>query len=248
MGPVHLAGINYHHPVLNGKEMTGMRPSVMPVERPAGVLVFAVLNIVFGTLGSCIFYCVGAIMDRYSWLLTSSEWVLPDGSTMRVPRFPSDLMAVSIADLVIRFFLMISLIFAGLGLLGMKAWARRLCIVLSIIGILWGLASPAITSIYLEPKSEKYEKDLLQAIRDHLKNQQLEAPYPKHKSPAMKAFGSLFMPILVATYSILMLGFMLRPQVSAAFTGQGIQQGADGESECLSLGSQEKPADPKSGN
>jgi hypothetical protein len=225
-----------------------MRQSAMPVERPGVVLVFAILNIVLGTLGAVIQYCGGALLERYSGFLTSSEWVLPSGSTMPIPPFPSDALAVSIAELVTRFALFIALIFAGLGLLGMNAWARKLSIALSILGILWALVMPALTSLYLKPKIEKWEKDLLQAVRNQLKDQNLQPPNPRFKSPAMSAIGSLLMPSLVATYSIVMLGFMLRPQVAMAFTGQGSRQGTDWQGESLPLGGEEKAADPKSGN
>ena len=223
-----------------------MRQSVMPAERPSVVLVFAILNIVLGTLGAVIHYCGGAFVERSFGLLTSSEWVLPSGSTMPVPPFPPDALAVSIAELVIRFILFIALIFAGLGLLGMNAWARKLSIALGILGILWALAMPTINSLYLKPKTEKWEKELLQAVRNQLKDQNLQPPNARLKSPAMSAIGSLFMPSLVATYSIILLGFMLRPQVAMAFTGQGIRQGADSEGESLPLGGGEKPADPDS--
>jgi hypothetical protein len=213
-----------------------MRQSARPVERPGVVLVFAILNIVLGALGAIIHYCGGAIVERGFGLLTSSQWVLPSGSTIQVPPFPSDALAVSIADLVIRLALFIALIFAGLGLLGMNAWARKLSIALSILGILWALAIPTINSLYLRPKTEKWEKDLLQAVRNQLKDQNLPPPNSRLKSPAMSAFGSLFMPSLVATYSIVMLGFMLRPQVAMAFTGQGSRQGTDLERKNLPLG------------
>jgi hypothetical protein len=192
----------------------------MEKERPAVVQVFAILNIVFGSLGAVIWYCAGAIIEPHFGLLTSSEWALPDGSTMRVPPFPSDAMAVSIADLVIRFILCIALIFAGLGLVGMNAWARKLSIVLGITGILWALVMPATNTLYLKPKIERWEKDLTQAVRNHLKNQQL--PPRRQLPPALSATASLFMPVLISTYSVVMLGFMLRPQISAAFAGQPI--------------------------
>jgi hypothetical protein len=123
----------------------------------------------------------------------------------------------------------------------MNAWARKLSIALSILGILWALSIPAIMSLYLEPRIEKWEKDFVQAVNKQLKDQNLPPPpNPRPKSPAMSAIGSLFMPSLVAIYSIVMLGFMLRPQVAMAFSGQG-RQGADLEGESLPLGGEEKP-------
>ncbi len=42
-----------------------MRQSAMPGERPVAVLVFAILNIVFGSLGAVVLYCALAIL---TWL------------------------------------------------------------------------------------------------------------------------------------------------------------------------------------
>jgi hypothetical protein len=204
----------------------------MAKERPVSVLVFAILNIVFGSLGAIGLLCSGLALGLVYGIFSSAGSALPGQSKLHFPPFPSDAMTVSIVQIVIQFLLSIALLFAGIGLLGMKGWARKMCIALSMMGILLALVTPPIAIFCVNPKMEHWQEELQQAIRDQQKTGGQQPPmFYQPQSPALNTIGALITPMLVLAYAIVMLVFMFRPQVSAAFAGRPIRRYKDEDQE-----------------
>lgn len=200
----------------------------MPKERPVVVLVFAILNIVFGSLGSLCSGCNGVMVGFAQGMLSAA------GPGMRIPPIPSDVMVISIAEYVIEFCLSVPLIFAGIGLLGMKVWARRLSIALSVCGILLSLVSPAITIGYKNPRMEKWQKELQEQLARGQQGRGMQQPPNFYQPPQMEALqtiGALMVPTLLMAYAIALLVVMFLPQVTAAFAGRPIQRRLDWDRE-----------------
>jgi len=208
---------------------------MMPGERPVTVLVFAILNIVFGILGSLCSVCSGMAAVLGMGLLSAA------GPGLSIPPLPSGVLTVSIVDYSIMLILAVALSFAGIGLLGMKAWARRLCIALSVLGIVFSVASAIITIGYNNPKMEKWQADMekrqAELQEQFTRNQQKRGvPQPQinmqsWRSPSLNAAGALVMPILIIAYAITMLVFMLKRDVAAAFFGRGMRRQVKWEDE-----------------
>jgi len=197
-------------------------------ERPVVVLVFAILNIVFGSLGSLCSICTGIMTFVAQSVMTAA------GPAMPGPPIPSDVIAMSIGQCVIQFFLSVPLIFAGIGLLGMKAWARSLCIVLSILGILYSLLSPAITIGYTQPRMQAWQKDLQEQLTRQQQRQGVQQPpmfFQTPQSRVLNTIGAVVVPTLVLAYAVALLVAMLNRQVSAAFAGRPIRQRVDWDQE-----------------
>jgi hypothetical protein len=202
----------------------------MPRERPVAVLVFAILNIVFGTLSAIGLLCTGLALSLVYGFFGSSDSVLAGQSTLHVPPPPSDAVTAIIVEFGIQFVLSIALVVSGIGLLRMKVWARKLCIVLCTVGILLPLLIAPIRILYVNPRMEKWQEALQQMVHDQQKNapQQPKIFFQQHHpSPALNIVSVLIKPILILTYAIILLIFMLRPQVSAAFAGRSIHEPTD---------------------
>src|ERR1700758_1084139 len=86
---VSSAGIDYLHGVLSRHEIAitiqVQGHLTMPKERPVVVLVFAILNIVFGSLGLVYSLCSGAAMGLVYGLLSSAGSALPGRSNLPIP-------------------------------------------------------------------------------------------------------------------------------------------------------------------
>ena len=200
----------------------------MPRERPVVVLVFAILNIVFGGLGSLCSLCLGIMVGIAQGVLSAA------GSALPTPSIPSDVMTITIVQFVIQLILSVTLMFAGIGLLGMKAWGRRLSIAVSFLGILFSLGNPVITIGYTNPRMQEWQKEFQeQLVRDQQRRGIQQPPmfYQPSQSPALNAIGSLVVPILVLAYAVALLVVMFLPHVSAAFSGRPIRRRMDWDRE-----------------
>jgi len=199
----------------------------MAKERPISVLVFAILNIVFGALSAIGLLCTGLALSLVYGIFGSSDSVLASQSALHVPPPPSEAVTAIILEFGIQFVLSIAVVFSGIGLLGMKAWARKLCIVLSIVGIMLAFVISPIRILYVNPRMEKWQEELQQMVHDQ---QKMAPKQPKvflqqhHPSPTLNVVSVLIKPILILTYAIVLLIFMLRPKVSAAFAGGPIRR------------------------
>jgi len=163
------------------------------MQRPPSVTLFGILNFVFAAFG-----VIGLIT---SFALFS----LPADSSDSVIKLmhQSSGYAVWLKSCIPLGVLSCSaLLAAGIGLLRLKSWARILSIVYAIYAIAFCLAALLINLIFMV-------QPMFQQVRPQ---QQLVAAVAIG-GPISGTLGELLWPI----YPILLLVFMLRPKVAAAF-------------------------------
>jgi hypothetical protein len=198
----------------------------MKTDKPVVVLIFAILNIVFGSIGS--------LCSVFTGIMTGFAQGIMSAAGMPAPPFPPDVIALSIVLFIIQFILSVVLIFAGVGLLGMKPWARNLCIVLSILGILYSLVSPAITIGYNRPRMRVWQEEFQEQLTRQQQNRGIQQPpmfYQPSQSSALNVIQAMMVPVLVLIYAVAMLMIMSSKDVSAAFAGRPIRRPVDSDRE-----------------
>src|SRR5437016_3312150 len=125
----------------------------MKPERPVVVLVFAILNLVFGGLGILGFLC-GGIVLAFVFAAFSSA---PPGTA--IPHFPSGLVTLFAVLFIYGFIMAVVLILSGIGLLNMRRWARNAAIAYSIITIVYSIVATVINISYVGPTMQKWQSD-----------------------------------------------------------------------------------------
>ena len=162
------------------------------MHRPTSVTVFGILNIVKAGYGIFV-----AITSAALFLLA------PADSNIQVIKMLHENPAYAAwVEFIIPLGLLgcIVLIIAGIGLLCLKSWARRLSIAYAIYAICTGILATAVNSIFM--------------IQPFFKNQQ----DPQAAATAMAGLiGGGISVCLGLIYASLLLLFMLRPTVVAAF-------------------------------
>jgi hypothetical protein len=196
----------------------------MKPERPVVVLVFAILNLVFGGLGILGFLCGGIILAIVFAALSSA----PAGTAF--PHFPSGLVTLFVVLFIYGFIMAVVLVLSGIGLLNMKRWGRNTAIAYSIITIVYSIVATVINITYIGPTMQKWQSDLQEEIaRDQQLKGQPPPPnmYQPSQSPLLNAATSIVGAIFGMAYAIALLVVMYLPHVSAAFAGREIRRGID---------------------
>jgi hypothetical protein len=163
------------------------------MQRPASVTVFGILNFVFAAFG-----VIGLIASfaLFSVPADSSDSVIklmhqgPGYAAWLKVCIPLGVLSCA------------ALLAAGIGLLSLKPWARILSIAYAICAIVFCVAALLINLIFMA-------QPMFQQVRPQ---QQLVAAVALG-GPISGTIGDFFWPI----YPILLLVFMLRPKVAAAF-------------------------------
>ncbi len=116
-------------------------------------------------------------------------------------------LGVTIGTLIVSFLLDIMLLTAGIGLLGVKPWARRLSLVYAPLSILYHLANFLYSLLLVMPATDK-----------------MYAQYPAlaGMSSIMTAASGIgvFLTLLLIVYPITVLVILLLPSTAAAFRGE----------------------------
>ena len=164
-----------------------------PVQRPGTVTTFGVLNIVFAVLG------LFGIMASIAMLRISAA---SDNPVMKLMRdTPAYLTWIRIS-IPLGLLTIAALLTAGIGLLSLKAWARILSIVYAIWAIVTGLVGQVLNFLFL----------VRPLMEEAARKQSAES------AGAMGgAVGSVFGGCFSLVYPIVLLIFMTRPKVIAAF-------------------------------
>lgn len=172
------------------------------MQRPKSVTVFGILNIVFAGLGLC-----GTAFSVMLFMPSSAAANNPVVQIIQSSPGYAAWMKVSVALGVI---VAAALLAAGIGLLNLKPWARTLSIVYAIYAIFMVLIGDVINYIFLiQPMLQKAHGE-----------QGAEAA-----GAVGGAIGGLFGSCFGLVYPILLLIFMTRPQVVAAFSQSPSQGG-----------------------
>ena len=163
--------------------------------RPTSVTVFGILNIVFGVLGLVGGCCaIGVLLVRNA----GNPWlpVMQDNALLR---------GWIICANSLGFIASIALCAAGIGLLLLKEWARVLSIVYGILAIVLEIVGTIISVVVLLP-----------AVMSRTAGLQ----GPAALGPRVGAIGATVGGCFGLVYPVLLLIFMTRPKVVAAFKAQ----------------------------
>lgn len=165
------------------------------MERPTSVTVFGILNIVFGGFGLVGGCCGIAALSLPS---VSTSW-LP------IVRANALLYGWFIFANSLGFIAAIALCAAGIGLLLLNEWARVLSIVYGVVAIIMGIVGTIMNFLFLVPA---------------LMSRASEMQGPAAGRAMGAAIGGVMGGCFGLVYPILLLVFMTRPQVVAAFKAQ----------------------------
>ncbi|MHC4478617.1 MAG: DUF4339 domain-containing protein [Planctomycetota bacterium] len=146
-------------------------------ERPTSVTVFGILNIVFGGLGAlCMPFgmCVSFVMpDLFNPTAGAKAWLL--------------------FSYIIGFAATIVLLVVGIGLLGLRSWARRWAVGYGWFAIVWGIVGTVVNMVLMRSGALGYSEDAMSG-----------------------AMGAVVGEVVGLVYYILLIIFMQRPHVKAA--------------------------------
>lgn len=170
------------------------------MQRPTSATVFGILNIVFAAFGVC---GLVASVALFSMPQGSDNPVL---KIMRENPAYENWIKMSIGIGVVG---CVALLVAGIGLLGMKPWARKLTIGYAIYAILFGLLGLVVNYIYLfQPLIEQASHNA----------------GPQAAGALGGTIGGTVGGCFGMIYPILLLIFMTRPKFVAAFNPTPVPQ------------------------
>jgi hypothetical protein len=180
-------------------------------KRPPSITVFAILNLVFGGLGLLCNTCgvFSLVANPVIQRMQPKAPGEPDMNALQrhmeaeVPGFT----LFQWTDVGVGLILNIVLLSGGLGLLKMNASARWTCVGYSICSILFRLGAMVYNIAFVNP-----------AVSSWMETQGM--PVPPMMRFAMTG-GSIFGALLVMTYAVVLLVFMLLPGTAKAFAGSG---------------------------
>ena len=196
----------------------------MKPERPIVVLVLAILNIIFGSLGTLAMCCVGA-MTVFLGVVFSNA---PAGA--KPPPFPPDVLVYFAIVVVSHLVMSLLLLASGIGLLNMRAWARRASIAYGIVTIAMSIINMPVSIVFVAPQMEKWQK----AVQEEAQKQQRQGQgirYQSNQSPLANAASSIGGAIIGMAYAIALLVVKFLPQVRDAFEGRRARRRVDWDRE-----------------
>ena len=165
----------------------------MDANRPTSVTVFGILNIVWGALGLC---------GPSALLITLRVRTMMENPVMTVMTDDPLLYGWLIGSQILGLIAAIVLVAAGIGLLGLKPWARTASIVYAIYAIVGVALGTIINLTVVFPRVA----ELVQ-----------QAPAPRGAGMMGGMVGGTCGGVVWLAYPILLLIFMTRPKVVAAF-------------------------------
>jgi hypothetical protein len=135
-------------------------------KRPTVILVFAILNIVFSSIGLLAsLCCVGPMTVG---LLFIGNITPPAGASQnevqaftKLQPFLGEIAGFMGVSLVVGLVLATMLLASGIGLLGMKPWARWLSVIWAVASIFTNIGTQAYSIGVLQPRMEAFQKDMI---------------------------------------------------------------------------------------
>jgi len=163
------------------------------MQRPASITAFGILNLVFAAFG------VVGLMASFALF---SVPVDPNNPVIKLLHQNASYAVWLKFCILLGLISCVILVAAGAGLLGLKPWGRTLSMAYAILTIVFSLMAMGINLfLMIQPLFEQA-----------LPNQEL-AVAGAIGGPMSGTIGGCFGPV----YPILLLAFMLRPKVAAAF-------------------------------
>jgi hypothetical protein len=176
-----------------------------PSRRPTSVTVFAVLAIVFGSIGTLALLV--SIPAQLGMRIVSNP------ALDAIQRDPI-LDAVGLASTAIGLGLFITLLCSGVGALSLKPAARKAMILYAWIDIITSILQLILNVAFLHQRTEVMTRKVLSATLGF---------NPANVEPMIKAgyYGGIALAIVILIWPILILYYMNRLHVKAAFSGNG---------------------------
>jgi hypothetical protein len=199
-------------------------------ERPTVVVVFAILNMVLGGLGMLCYLCGGLALAFAMSIPMPGPGGAPGPNILEemfdfMEKELPGYTAYTIATTVIGLLLSIVLIVSGIGLLGMRRWARWLCIFFSVAVVIIAIGGLVFTIGYVQPAMERWQHHVQEAAGRNARGGM--APGSFSTSPMVNSFSSILGALIEIAYAVGLLVVMFLPTVSAAFAGRPIRRQAD---------------------
>jgi hypothetical protein len=184
------------------------------VQKPSSITIVAIFAIAFGSLG--VLCCgVGGIIS----VMFFSAAPLPNGSVIQLdPGVRAINTVFALLDVLISGILLT----CGIGAFSLKPWARQLGVIIAAVILLLAVAKVGIAIGYSGEKTERYMKEVREAVAAEQRKQGANAPaQPFGEFGSAVSIGvGLLMLILQATTPVLILVFWTKPRIKAWFGGQ----------------------------
>jgi hypothetical protein len=184
--------------------------------RPTLVVVFAVLNIVFGSLSFLFTLCSGVgqvALDRMSRSGLARANILKDMAEAS-DQLRQEVPGYGIAGpaaVVVLLVLSLTLVVAGIGLLKMKPWSRRITIIWSWALILYEIAWTTYQVTLINPVQLRIQQQMMA--------KQAKA-MPDFLGSTLTAVITVVFALLIIVYAVGLLVVVCLPAIQAAFAGQ----------------------------
>jgi hypothetical protein len=172
---------------------------MQPAPRPSAINVFGILNIAFAVMG---FFGVisGAAMLFMSDSMNENPF-FKNNPVIKIMREDPNYRLVTEISFIVGIPIMLLLVISGIGLLKVKRWGRTLALIYGFLGIITSIVTAFVNYQFLA-------KPLL--AQSNLKD-------PQAAGAVGGAIGSIFGGCLNLIYPVLLIFFMLRPNIVAAF-------------------------------
>jgi hypothetical protein len=188
--------------------------------RPPAVLVIGILNLVFGCLGACCYFCSAG---GNAFMLMG--WMIPGATDiqMQFPGQDTNTHALNVAIYSSELVLSLVLITAGIGLLRMRAWGRWLSFGYSIVEILAEVVRIVLQFSYISRVKMEMLEGQLQGAMPGMPNPKALVLMDSIGSSAPAVFGILF---AIAVLIVLNLRSVRMAFAKPAFTSSPRDAGA----------------------
>jgi hypothetical protein len=203
-------------------------------KKPVAVLVFGILNLVFGSLGLVTSLCCGLSIAGFYLMLTSAYQQVGPQEKKELEdlwRAFSDnvpgLVPFFIGSLVVSFVLGIMEIVSGIGLVRIRNWARWLCSVWAVLQMATVASSLFFQIAFVGPGMQKAMEDLQkwserQQQREREKGNNRGAPPPQFNNMGGSGnpYADNVLTVAMSSFSVIYAGvafvFMVLPQTGKA--------------------------------
>lgn len=190
-------------------------------ERPAAVLVMAILNIVFGSLGLICSLCAGVGLALFFGGFTSAPAAnagpLKDMISLEqaIPSYKYMMIATDLGRIVLAVILLV----AGIGLIGMNPWARWASVFCAVVTIVWSLGNLVYQVGYVNPALVEWKRGLERRSAEQPEGMPPQ-PMPQQFDLAQNNIQAIGHAITQTVYAVALLIVMFLPHVRTAFAGQ----------------------------
>jgi hypothetical protein len=208
---------------------------MMKKPKPQVAVVFGILHIVFGGLGVVCNLCgVGGLAMIYVVFNNLHAQASPAEKKELEDlwqRFNDDIpgyIAFVITDLGGSMLLGLVLLIAGIGLLGVKHWARHLSVIWSVVRIIFVVALLVINVAFVQPGMQKFTPEFQRWMERMQKRSQGQGQGAPQQPGFGGGLGGTGNPVvdnilsfvgagISAAYAVVVLIFMLRPATAQGF-------------------------------